>query len=133
MGRRRLLSLAAGGVLLAVSLGAQPAVTPTPAAFEHFTLVSLGEGAYAAIAKPGDRASVGNAGFVIGSGAVLVVDSFATPEAAQELSAAIRRLTSDPVRWLVNTHYHLDHVGGDEVFRQQGAVLLAHENARARG
>jgi cyclase len=119
----------AGGLLLAVA-GAAP-VTPTPAAPTHFTLVPLAEGAYAAVAKPGDRASVGNAGFVIGPDAVVVVDAFATPEAAEELSAVIRRLTPAPVRWVVNTHYHLDHVGGDRVFLKQGAVLLAHENVRS--
>lgn len=119
----------AGGFLLAVVGAAQ--VTPPPAAASHFTVVALGEGAYAAIAKPGDRASVGNAGFVIGPDAVLVVDTFATPEAAEELLAEIRRLTPAPVRWVVNTHYHIDHVGGDRVFSKQGAALLAHENARA--
>jgi cyclase len=118
------------GLVLLALLGAAP-VAPTPAAPTHFTLVPLAEGAYAAIAKPGDRASVGNAGFVIGSDGVLVVDAFATPEAAEELSAAIRRLTPAPVRWVVNTHYHLDHVGGDRVFSKQGAVILSHENARA--
>ena len=120
-----------GGFVFAATQGAG-AVTPTPTpGTSHFTLVPLAEGAYAAIAKPGDRASVGNAGFVIGSDGVLVVDAFATPEAAQELSAEIRRLTRSPVRWVVNTHYHLDHVGGDSVFVKQGALILAHENVRA--
>jgi cyclase len=118
------------GLVLFALLGPAP-VTPPPAAPSHFTLVPLGEGAYAAVARPGDRASVGNAGFVVGPDAVIVVDAFATPEAAGELSAGIRRLTPAPVRWVVNTHYHLDHVGGDRVFLKQGAVLLAHENARA--
>lgn len=107
---------------------AKPGVPPAPA---HFTLVELREGAFAAVAKPGDRASVGNAGFVIGSDGVLVVDAFATPEAAQELLTEIRRRTTAPVRWVVNTHYHLDHVGGDSVFAKEGAVILAHENVRA--
>ena len=96
----------------------------------HFRLEPLGSGAFAAIAREGDRASVGNAGFVVGSEAVLVVDSFATEDAARELLAAIRRVTSLPVRWVVNTHYHLDHVGGNAVFRREGAVLVAHENVR---
>jgi cyclase len=123
--------LPAGGLLLVVTVGAG-AVTPTPPPLPaHFTLVPLAEGAWAAVAKPGDRASLGNAGFVIGSDGVLVVDAFATPEAAEELSAEIRRLTQAPVRWVVNTHYHLDHVGGDSVFAKQGAVILAHENVRA--
>src|SRR6266436_7980475 len=120
-------ALLAGGLVFAATVGAQPVTrTPAPVAGpSHFTLVPLAEGAYAAIAKPGDRASVGNAGFVVGSDGVLVVDAFATPEAAEELSAEIRRLTRAPVKWVVNTHYHLDHVGGDSVFVKQGALVLA--------
>lgn len=107
-------------------------VTPaTPVGPSHFALVPVAEGVYAAIAKPGDRAAVGNAGFVVGRDGVVVVDSFAAPEAAEELLAEIRRITRAPVRWVVNTHYHLDHVGGDRVFAKQGAVILAHENVRA--
>lgn len=107
-------------------------VTPaTPVGPSHFALVPVAEGVYAAIAKPGDRAAVGNAGFVVGRDGVVVVDTFAAPEAAEELLAEIRRITRAPVRWVVNTHYHLDHVGGDRVFAKQGAVILAHENVRA--
>ena len=116
-----MLSLLAG-ILLAAASAAEPV---------HFKLIQVGEGAYAAIAKAGDRASVGNAGFVVGTDGVLVVDAFMTPEGAEELLASIRALTKAPIRWVVNTHYHLDHVGGDAVFARQGAVLLAHENVRA--
>src|SRR6266542_309508 len=49
---------------------------------------------------------------------------------AEELLAEIRKLTRAPVRWVVNTHYHLDHVGGDAVFARAGAVILAHDNVR---
>ena len=84
-----------------------------------------------AIAKDGDTATLGNAGFVVGPDAVLVVDTFATEAGAQELSDAIRRTTDKPVRWVVNTHYHYDHLGGDAVFTRQGAVVIAHDNVRA--
>jgi cyclase len=124
----RLTIVVAGGFLVAAGTGALP---DAPAAPSHFSLVTVGEGVYAAIAKPGDRASVGNAGFVVGSDGVLVVDAFATPEAAEDLLVVIRRTTSAPVRWVVNTHYHLDHVGGDRVFAKAGAIVLAHENVRA--
>jgi len=123
--------LLAGGIVLAAALIASPKTPTPPAGPTHFTLVPVAEGAYAAIAKPQDSASVGNAGFVAGQGGVLVVDAFATPEAAEELLSAIRRIAREPVRWVVNTHYHLDHVGGDRVFAKQGAVLLAQENVRA--
>src|SRR5262249_44004865 len=83
------------------------------------------------IAKAGDRSSVGNAGFVVGPDGVLVVDAFATPEAAEELLSQIRKVTRAPIRWVVNTHYHYDHVGGDRAFTREGAAVLAHENVRA--
>jgi glyoxylase-like metal-dependent hydrolase (beta-lactamase superfamily II) len=124
-------ALLTGGLVFLAMVGAgavTPAPPPGPA---HFTLVPLAEGAWAAVAKPGDPASLGNAGFVIGSDGVLVVDAFATREAAEELSAEIHRRTEAPIRWVVNTHYHLDHVGGDNVFAKQGAVILADENVRA--
>lgn len=119
-----------GGPVLAAALVAAPTPTP-PRLPTHFTLVPVAQGAYAAIAKREDRASVGNAGFVTGPDGVLVVDAFATPEAAEELLSTIRGIAREPVRWVVNTHYHLDHVGGDRVFTKQGAVVLAHANVRA--
>jgi hypothetical protein len=67
--------------LAGILLAAAPAVTAAEPA--HFKLVQVGEGAYAAIAKPGDRASVGNAGFVIGTDGVLVVDAFMMAEGAE--------------------------------------------------
>ena len=92
-----------------------------------FTLHSLGDGVYAAI----DTGKAGaNAGFVIGDDAVLVVDSFDNVAAASALLGEIRKLTPLPVRYVVNTHYHLDHLGGNAVFQQAGAVLIAQRNVR---
>ena len=128
------LALAAAAAL-ALSLAAalaQETAAPTPAPGpKHFKLVTVGDGIYAAIAKESDPTALGNAGFVIGSDAVLVVDTFATTVAAEELSAEIKKLTPLPVRWVVNTHYHYDHLGGDAVFAAQGAGIIAHENVRA--
>jgi cyclase len=130
---RIISALAVGaGIFAAARAGAQApaAAPPSSPPSAHFRLVSLGSGAYAAIATAGDRAAVGNAGFVVGSDAVLVVDAFATEEAAAELLAQIRRTTPLPVRWVVDTHYHYDHLGGNGVFRRAGAVVVAHENVR---
>jgi cyclase len=120
------LLAAVAGVLATMSAGAQAAPAPT-----HFRLAKVGDGVYAAIAAPDDRESVGNAGFIVGKDAVVVVDTFATSAAAQELLGEIRRLTSAPVRWVINTHYHVDHVGGDNVFARAGALVAGHENLRA--
>jgi len=116
---------------MAAAASAFVAAQENPGAPKHFALVPAGDGVYAAIAKDGDSASVGNAGFVIGSETVLVVDAFATPAAAEELALEIRKLTPLPVRWVVNTHYHFDHVGGDAVFARGGASVVAQENVRA--
>ena len=96
----------------------------------NFTLKPIGNGVYAAIAVQGGKAG-SNAGVVIGSNGVLVVDSFVDPVAAQDLLAEIRKVTSLPVRYVVNTHYHLDHTGGNKVFADAGASIVAQKNVRA--
>jgi glyoxylase-like metal-dependent hydrolase (beta-lactamase superfamily II) len=55
--------------------------------------------------------------------------SFGT-ETAQQVLAAIRKITKLPVRFVINTHHHLDHVGGNAVFVDAGAIVLAHSNVR---
>lgn len=93
----------------------------------NFTLVPLGNGVWAAIAKEGGKAG-GNAGFVVGETGVVVVDTFEDPAAAEELLAAIRGITKLPIKFVVNTHYHFDHVNGNDVFGAAGAPVLAHKN-----
>jgi cyclase len=61
---------------------------------------------------------------------VLVVDAFATPQAAERLLAEIRKATPLPVRWLVDTHRHRDHWGGNAVFARAGAAVVSTESAR---
>ena len=95
-----------------------------------FTLHELAPGVWAAISVPGSHAG-GNTGFVVGTDAVAVIDTFQTPVAAEALLAAIRKTTPLPVRYVVDTHYHLDHVAGNALFAQVGAVVMAQENVRA--
>jgi glyoxylase-like metal-dependent hydrolase (beta-lactamase superfamily II) len=117
---KRLLTAA----VLLVWAGAAAAQAPLP-----FTLKQVGPGVYAAIDGPEHKAGA-NAGFVIGDDGVLVVDSFFNPDAARALVAEIRRITPKPIRYLVNTHYHLDHTAGDQVLRDAGAIIIAHRNVR---
>ncbi len=97
-----------------------------------FTLQDLGGGAWAAIDNAAAKAdeSGSNAGFVIGADGVLVVDTFENPAAAKKMLEAIREKATLPVKYVVNTHYHLDHVAGNAVFAGAGAVVMAHENVR---
>src|SRR5215469_259730 len=83
-----------------------------------------------AVTVPGSHAG-GNSGFVVGDDGVLVIDSFQVPEAATALLAAIREKTSLPVRYVVNTHYHLDHMAGNGVYAQAGALVMAQDNVRS--
>ena len=101
--------------------------TATPNAEDDFTLVQVADGVYAAIAKPGGLAS-GNAGFVIGDDGVLVFDTFFTPVAIEELIAEIQKLTNKPIKYAVNSHYHLDHTGGNQVLAARGVPIIAHDN-----
>ncbi len=108
--------------------GAQAQAPASPPALP-FVLKPLAPGVYAAIDGPQGR-SGSNAGFVIGDDGVAVIDSFFNPDAARALLAEIRKLTPLPVKYVINTHYHIDHTGGDAVFREAGAVIIAHRNVR---
>jgi len=101
--------------------------TPLPKPEDDFQLVKVADGVYAAIAKPGGLAS-GNAGFVIGDDGVLIFDTFFTPAALEELIGEIQKLTKLPIKYAVNSHYHLDHTGGNQVLVAAGVPIIAHEN-----
>lgn len=111
-----------------VSAAAMAALTPAP-----FTLDQVAPGVWAAIdnAAARETRAGANAGFIIGSDGVLVVDTFEFEPAAKELLSDIRQKTSLPIRFVVNTHYHLDHVAGNSIFAAAGATVLAQENVRA--
>ena len=96
----------------------------------NFTIKKIGEGVYAAVSPDGSKAG-SNATFIVGSNGVAVVDTFIAVEPAKELLAEIRKVTDLPIRYVVNTHYHLDHTGGNAVFAEAGATILAHRNVRA--
>ena len=101
--------------------------TTIPKAEDDFQLVKVAEGVYAAIARPGGVAS-GNAGFVIGDDGVLIFDTFLTPVALEELIGEIEKLTKLPIKFAVNSHYHLDHTGGNQVLVARGVPIIAHDN-----
>ncbi|HSZ50548.1 MAG TPA: MBL fold metallo-hydrolase [Caulobacteraceae bacterium] len=122
-------ALIAVALVTAAPISAVAQASPAPAA-TPFELKPLAPGVYAAIDGPGHKAG-SNAGVVVGDDGVAVIDAFFTPDAAKALLATIRQLTPWPVRYVVNTHYHVDHTGGDQVFRDAGAVIIAHRNVRA--
>jgi len=95
-----------------------------------FTVSKIGDGVYAALGEDGGAAG-SNAGFIVGSNGVAVVDTFTAVAPAKDLLAEIRKVTSLPIRYVINTHYHLDHVGGNAVFAEAGATIIAQRNVAA--
>ncbi|MEJ6000620.1 MBL fold metallo-hydrolase [Paucibacter soli] len=94
-----------------------------PAALASFKLEPLAPGVYAAIDQ-GGRAGA-NAGVIIGSEAIAIVDSFYRPEATRALLAEVRKLSKLPLRYVVNTHHHIDHVAGNAVLAAEGALIVS--------
>lgn len=73
----------------------------------------------------------GNMGLSVGADAAFLVDDQFAP-LTPKILAAIRSVTPLPVRFVVNTHWHFDHTGGNENMGKAGALLVAHENVRKR-
>jgi glyoxylase-like metal-dependent hydrolase (beta-lactamase superfamily II) len=84
----------------------------------------------AALGTPENRNFISNAAFVVTPQGVLVIDALGSPALAQSLMAAIAKITPQPVRWVVVTHYHADHVYGLQVFKDAGAEILAHRDGQ---
>lgn len=73
----------------------------------------------------------GNLGLCVGeNGAFLIDDQFAP--LSEKIRAAVASVTDQPLRFVVNTHWHGDHVGGNENFANGGSIIVAHENVRKR-
>jgi cyclase len=73
----------------------------------------------------------GNIGLSVGDDAVFVIDDQFAP-LAPKIKAAIAAITKKPVQFVLNTHFHGDHSGGNEAFAGDGALIVAHDNVRKR-
>ncbi len=85
----------------------------------------------AALGSSANRNFISNAAFVVTSEGVVVIDGLGSPALAEELIAAIRKVTSQPIRYVIVTHYHADHVYGLQAFKGVGAEVVAHRSGQA--
>ena len=84
-----------------------------------------------AMGSSANRNFISNAAFVVTPEGVVVVDALGSPPLAEELIQAIRRVTPQPVRQVIVTHYHADHVYGLQAFKAIGATITAHRGGQA--
>ncbi len=75
--------------------------------------------------------SGGNIGVLIGNDGIIIIDDQFAP-LTEKIKTALSKISSKPVKFVVNTHFHGDHAGGNENFGGQGAIIVAHQNARKR-
>jgi glyoxylase-like metal-dependent hydrolase (beta-lactamase superfamily II) len=73
----------------------------------------------------------GNITIAVGSDAIIMVDGQFAP-LSDKIKAAIKAISPLPIRYLVNTHFHGDHTGGNENFAKDGVTIVAHDNLRIR-
>src|SRR3954469_25671975 len=73
----------------------------------------------------------GNIGASIGEDGIVIIDDEFAP-LVPKIQAALKGITDKPVRFILNTHYHGDHTGGNQPMAQSGSTIIAHENVRKR-
>ena len=103
------------------------------AAFAQEGLTKIADNVYSYVggkdASP-THSFAANAGIVIGRDGILVVDPLISAKEAQLFLADIRKVSDKPIKYVVNTHTHLDHAFGNSVFAKQGAIIISHDADR---
>jgi glyoxylase-like metal-dependent hydrolase (beta-lactamase superfamily II) len=122
MNRIRPFPLAACSIALMLA-----AATPKAQDFSDVTIrtTEIGNGVYVL------QGAGGNVGLVVGErGAFLVDDQYAP--LTDKIRAAVAEVTDQPIRFVLNTHWHGDHTGGNENLAEEGTLVIAHDNVRER-
>ncbi len=119
MYRKISLALATPIFMLMAPVGAQDFSNAT------VTTIPVADGIYMLVGQGG------NIGVSVGEDGVLLIDDQFAPM-NDKITAAIAAITDQPVKMVLNTHWHSDHTGGNEQFAEAGALIIAHDNVRKR-
>jgi quinoprotein relay system zinc metallohydrolase 2 len=120
-------------------------VAALPCCFAHrafaatdadFALREIADGVFAfqgvnELMTPGNEGAICNLGVVVGAEAAAVIDSGGSVAEARAFIASIEKATRKPVRFLINTHMHPDHIFGNAAFRAIGPTVVGHRNLPA--
>src|ERR1700760_1441047 len=124
-GKRRLTMAKSKGDTSMAQSNEQATTPPWDAALVNLTSKELGPGVFAVLPEDVfDKDHVATtAGFVIGERGVLVIESMLNGDLASQLIGLVRRATTKPIRFLVNTSYHGDHAYGNYLFPDSSVVI----------
>lgn len=141
LNRRSVLQLASKAVLFAAGTSATlrhrahaeaPDTTTQPFFTEIAPGVFVHQGVHAAEMTGGNLGDISNCGVIVGQEAIAVVDTGGSAKFGAKLKAEIRKLSQLPIRYVINTHMHPDHVFGNAPFRSENTAFVAHHKM-ARG
>jgi quinoprotein relay system zinc metallohydrolase 2 len=123
---RRATLIAIWAIVQCGTLNSAAAADPKPLSVQQIAAgVYVYQGAVALMTRENEGA-IANLGFVVGNDAVALIDTGGSVREARRLIAAIKAVTDKPVRYVINTHVHPDHVFGNAAF--EGAVVVGHKN-----
>lgn len=99
------------------------------------SLEKLGDGVYTLVSDtdyppPNENIAICNAGIIIGDNGVLVIDPFQNKALANLLLSEVKKLTDLPVKYVVNTHFHFDHTGGNKAIKTQAIPIVGRGTIR---
>jgi quinoprotein relay system zinc metallohydrolase 2 len=116
----------------ALALAASPLLRYAPAeAAEQLEVGEVASGVFVhqgryELQSPQNRGDMANASFVVGTDAVAVIDTLGSAVAGCELRNTIRAATNKPIRYVINTHMHPDHVFGNAAFKEDNPAFVGH-------